>query len=83
MLSKTMYILAFLDKLNKESLEDIERSLAILCLDRAAGLPQCSSPDARRNLAAAQTIHGGGPASNGANRWFDKTIQVRTYLLRF
>ncbi|KAG6446225.1 carnitine O-acetyltransferase [Manduca sexta] len=63
------------DKTNKESLEDIEKSIAVLCLDSPVGLWKCPDDNARRNVAGAQTIHGGGAAANGGNRWFDKTIQ--------
>ncbi|CAH0726668.1 unnamed protein product, partial [Brenthis ino] len=67
------YQLLIKDSVNKASLSDVERSVGVLCLDGAAGLR--GDDAARRTLAAAQTIHGGGSASNGANRWFDKTIQ--------
>ncbi|GBP40317.1 Carnitine O-acetyltransferase [Eumeta japonica] len=63
------------DNTNRNSLLDVEKSLAVLCLDRASGLWESGDKNARQNIAAAQTIHGGGAASNGANRWFDKTIQ--------
>lgn len=66
-----------LDKVNKQSLEDVERSIAVLCLDSAVGLWECPNKNARQNLAAAQTIHGSGSGCNGGNRWFDKTVQVR------
>ncbi|XP_052746536.1 carnitine O-acetyltransferase-like [Bicyclus anynana] len=69
------YQLLSKDKVNRDSLADVESSLAVLCLDSAAGLWQCADDNARRNVAAAQTIHGGGAPANGANRWFDKTIQ--------
>ncbi|XP_050675777.1 carnitine O-acetyltransferase-like [Leptidea sinapis] len=69
------YELLSKEAVNRESLLDIERSLAVLCLDRAVGVHDARSDWQRRTLAAAQTIHGGGAASNGANRWFDKTIQ--------
>ncbi|VVC92928.1 unnamed protein product, partial [Leptidea sinapis] len=69
------YELLSKEAVNRESLLDIERSLAVLCLDRAVGVHDARSEWQRRTLAAAQTIHGGGAASNGANRWFDKTIQ--------
>ncbi|XP_045459314.1 carnitine O-acetyltransferase-like [Melitaea cinxia] len=62
------------EKVNRESLLDVERSLVVLCLDGAAGV-WSRDRDARFSLAAAQTIHGGGAASHGANRWFDKTVQ--------
>ncbi|CAG9784470.1 unnamed protein product [Diatraea saccharalis] len=63
------------DNVNRENLADIEKSLAILCLDAPVGLWNCSNKNAQQNLAGAQTIHGGGSSSNGGNRWFDKTIQ--------
>ncbi|XP_069365666.1 carnitine O-acetyltransferase-like isoform X2 [Maniola hyperantus] len=69
------YQLLSKDKVNRASLADVESSLAVLCLDGGVGLWRCADDDARRNVAAAQTIHGGGSTSNGANRWFDKTIQ--------
>ncbi|CAH2104729.1 unnamed protein product [Euphydryas editha] len=70
------YQLLSKEQVNRESLLDVETSLAVLCLDGAAGVWQRDRDrDARFTLAAAQTIHGGGAASNGANRWFDKTVQ--------
>ncbi|KAJ0181787.1 hypothetical protein K1T71_002509 [Dendrolimus kikuchii] len=69
------YNLLTQDNTNRASLLDVERSLAVLCLDGAVGLWRCADADSRRTLAAAQTIHGGGAHTNGANRWFDKTIQ--------
>ncbi|XP_050360681.1 carnitine O-acetyltransferase-like isoform X2 [Nymphalis io] len=68
------YQLLSKDKVNRDSLLDVETSLAVLCLDGATGVWRLQD-DARRTLAAAQTIHGGGSRSNGANRWFDKTVQ--------
>ncbi|XP_041977210.1 carnitine O-acetyltransferase-like isoform X2 [Aricia agestis] len=68
------YQLLSKDTTNASSLRDIERSLFILCLDRACGL-WAGREDARRSLAAAHTIHGDGAQHNGANRWFDKTVQ--------
>lgn len=72
--------------MNRESLLDVERSLVVLCLDGAAGV-WSRDRDARFSLAAAQTIHGGGAASHGANRWFDKTVQVffrlKVYVRKF
>lgn len=64
--------------MNQSSLRDVERSLLVLCLDKVAGLWRCNSVDERFTLAAAHTIHGAGADNNGANRWFDKTIQVCT-----
>ncbi|KAJ2953579.1 hypothetical protein O0L34_g1184 [Tuta absoluta] len=63
------------DAANKESLADIETSIAVMCLDAPVGLWKCANKGERQNLAAGQTIHGGGSASNGGNRWFDKTVQ--------
>ncbi|KAJ8726301.1 hypothetical protein PYW07_000999 [Mythimna separata] len=69
------YQLLAKDKTNRESLEDIEKSLFVLCLDEPVDLWKSKDANARRNIAGAQTIHGGGSRSNGANRWFDKTVQ--------
>lgn len=69
------YQLLSKDKTNRESLADIEKSLVVLCLDGAVDLWKCKDANTRRNLAGAQTIHGGGSRSNGGNRWFDKTVQ--------
>ncbi|XP_068621094.1 carnitine O-acetyltransferase-like isoform X2 [Battus philenor] len=63
------------DKVNKVSLLDVEKSLMVLCLDAPCGLWGDADKGARQTLAAGQTIHGGGSASNACNRWFDKTVQ--------
>ncbi|KAM3959049.1 carnitine O-Acetyl-Transferase isoform 2-T2 [Aphomia sociella] len=63
------------DKVNRDSLADIEKSIVVLCLDAPVGLWDCKDKNARQNVAAAQTIHGGGSRINGGNRWFDKTVQ--------
>lgn len=70
------------DNENRCSLADIEKSLAVLCLDAPVGLWEQPDKNARQNLAAGQTIHGGGSGSNGGNRWYDKTVQVRRYRLK-
>ncbi|XP_045469830.1 carnitine O-acetyltransferase-like [Harmonia axyridis] len=59
------------DKMNRASLDAIESSLFILCLDNP--LPKWN--DEVLTLAAKQCIHGGGIDGNSANRWFDKTLQ--------
>ncbi|KAL4704063.1 hypothetical protein ACJJTC_001985 [Scirpophaga incertulas] len=69
------YELLAKDSVNRKNLEDITKSLAVLCLDAPVGIWNCSDKNARQNIAAAQTIHGGGSLSNGGNRWFDKTVQ--------
>ncbi|XP_044750467.1 carnitine O-acetyltransferase-like [Coccinella septempunctata] len=65
------YKLLSSDKTNRESLDAIESSLFILCLDNP--LPKWN--DDTLTLAAKQCIHGGGLDGNSANRWFDKTLQ--------
>ncbi|XP_049865434.1 carnitine O-acetyltransferase-like [Pectinophora gossypiella] len=69
------YQLLIADDVNKASLKDIETSIVVLCLDAPVGLWDLSDKGARQNLAASQTIFGGGSRSNGNNRWFDKTVQ--------
>lgn len=58
------------DPVNRESVELMERCVCVVCLDDPAGL---EPSDANR---AALVLHGGGRAKNGANRWYDKPLQV-------
>ncbi|XP_049790510.1 choline O-acetyltransferase [Schistocerca nitens] len=79
------------DEQNRASLEQLESSLVLVCLDEP--LPASfnsrtlreSRPEVARGHQVAgrdetnmahQMLHGGGSALNGANRWFDKTVQV-------
>ncbi|KAL8186853.1 UNVERIFIED_CONTAM: hypothetical protein K2H54_016754 [Gekko kuhli] len=58
------------DSTNRDSLDMIERSLCLVCLDSPSG----EEPnDANRAL---QLLHGGGYHKNGANRWYDKPMQL-------
>uniref|UniRef100_A0A1I8HYW7 Choline O-acetyltransferase n=1 Tax=Macrostomum lignano TaxID=282301 RepID=A0A1I8HYW7_9PLAT len=67
---------------NRANLELIERSCFIVCLDKdsnqqeqqaeAAAVGDAVSNDVRRSL---QLLHGMGSRHNGANRWYDKTMQ--------
>lgn len=56
--------------MNRESVELMERCVCVVCLDDPAGL---EPSDANR---AALVLHGGGRDKNGANRWYDKPLQV-------
>ncbi|CAB1351310.1 unnamed protein product [Coregonus sp. 'balchen'] len=60
------------DKLNKESVQAIEKGLFTLCLDSPV---MRVSDDKYSSRMAAQILHGGGTHSNSGNRWFDKTLQ--------
>ncbi len=64
------------DKTNKAAMEDIQRSIFVLCLDSKG--QQGSDESESANLATGQMLHGGGSAWNSGNRWFDKTLQVQT-----
>ncbi|NXY84405.1 CLAT acetyltransferase, partial [Alcedo cyanopectus] len=57
------------DSTNRDSLDMIERSLCLLCLDSPSG---AELSDTSRAL---QLLHGGGCQRNGANRWYDKPMQ--------
>ncbi|XP_015237635.1 PREDICTED: choline O-acetyltransferase-like [Cyprinodon variegatus] len=54
---------------NRDSLDMIERCICLVCLDEPNGTEQS---DATR---AAMMLHGGGPGTNGGNRWYDKPMQ--------
>lgn len=59
--------------MNKQSVETIQQSIFLLCLDKA--IPEQGVLN-RKTHVALQTIHGGGAKQNAGNRWYDKTIQV-------
>ncbi|KAK2098290.1 hypothetical protein P7K49_023741 [Saguinus oedipus] len=48
----------------------IERCICLVCLDAPGGV---ELSDTHRAL---QLLHGGGCSKNGANRWYDKSLQV-------
>uniref|UniRef100_A0A673NEI5 Carnitine O-acetyltransferase-like n=1 Tax=Sinocyclocheilus rhinocerous TaxID=307959 RepID=A0A673NEI5_9TELE len=60
------------DKINKESVRLIEKSIFTLCLDSPV---MRISDEKYSSRMAAQILHGGGTFSNSGNRWFDKTLQ--------
>ncbi|XP_077334616.1 carnitine O-acetyltransferase isoform X2 [Lithobates pipiens] len=60
------------DKINKESVRIIQKSIFTVCLD--APMPAVSD-DLYKSRVAAQMLHGGGSHLNSGNRWFDKTLQ--------
>lgn len=59
-----------LESTNRDSLDMIERCLCLVCLDDASG------SDLSETTRAMLMLHGGGPAKNGGNRWYDKPMQV-------
>lgn len=64
-------VLAFpADSTNRDSLDMIERCICLVCLDAPGGM---ELSDTNRAL---QLLHGGGCSKNGANRWYDKSLQV-------
>uniref|UniRef100_A0AAQ6ARI9 Choline/carnitine acyltransferase domain-containing protein n=1 Tax=Amphiprion ocellaris TaxID=80972 RepID=A0AAQ6ARI9_AMPOC len=67
------YISLIKDKINKDSLSTIERSICTVCLD--GPIPQASD-EMYNTYAGLQIMHGGGSQWNSANRWFDKTLQL-------
>ncbi|XP_061788008.1 choline O-acetyltransferase-like [Nerophis lumbriciformis] len=57
------------DQTNRDSLGLIESCLCVLCLDEPSGM---KPSDTNRALLM---LHGGGQEKNGANRWYDKSMQ--------
>jgi hypothetical protein len=66
-----------LDELNRKSVEGIQTSLFLLCLDGPAS--HLSARNAA-SLDAIKLVHGGGSKGSSGNRWFDKTVEVRRCL---
>lgn len=58
------------DQTNRESLVLLESCLCLVCLDDPSGLQP------RDTNRALLMLHGGGREKNGANRWYDKSMQV-------
>uniref|UniRef100_A0A3B3YY70 Choline O-acetyltransferase n=1 Tax=Poecilia mexicana TaxID=48701 RepID=A0A3B3YY70_9TELE len=57
------------DQANRDSLALIESCICVVCLDEPCGIPPS---DTNRAL---MLLHGGGREQNGANRWYDKSMQ--------
>ncbi|XP_047465737.1 choline O-acetyltransferase-like [Mugil cephalus] len=57
------------DRVNRDSLAMIETCACVVCLDEPGGL---QPSDTNRALLM---LHGGGRERNGANRWYDKSMQ--------
>uniref|UniRef100_A0A671Y0G9 Choline O-acetyltransferase n=1 Tax=Sparus aurata TaxID=8175 RepID=A0A671Y0G9_SPAAU len=57
------------DLTNRDSLALIESCLCVVCLDEPCGL------EPRDTTRALLMLHGGGREKNGANRWYDKSMQ--------
>ncbi|KAH9507364.1 hypothetical protein Btru_057910 [Bulinus truncatus] len=68
----TEYARLVKDKTNKASLENIQRSIFVVCLDGPIP-PSASDPI---DMAGSIMLHGGGCKVYSGNRWFDKTLQV-------
>ena len=67
-------LLIFLeDKENKASLQILQRSICVICIDNK--LPESAAGE-EDSTAAKMMLHGGGSEYNSANRWCDKTLQV-------
>lgn len=61
------------DSTNRDSLDMIERCICLVCLDSPSGV------ELNDTTMALQMLHGGGCHKNGANRWYDKPMQVKPY----
>ncbi|XP_049420033.1 choline O-acetyltransferase-like [Epinephelus fuscoguttatus] len=57
------------DQTNRDSLALIESCACVVCLDEPSGL------EPRDTNRALLMLHGGGREKNGANRWYDKSMQ--------
>ncbi|NP_034021.1 choline O-acetyltransferase [Mus musculus] len=57
------------DSTNRDSLDMIERCICLVCLDGPG------TGDLSDTHRALQLLHGGGCSLNGANRWYDKSLQ--------
>lgn len=66
-----------LDDINMKSIDSIQRSVAMICLDQPnPDIRTGRSTNDEMTVACARGLHGNGVARNSGNRWFDKTMQV-------
>ncbi|KAJ8014414.1 hypothetical protein DPEC_G00039970 [Dallia pectoralis] len=56
---------------NKDSLDMIEQCLCLVCLDESSGMELTDT------VRAMLMLHGVGGDNIGANRWYDKSLQVK------
>ena len=79
-----MQIFFSIDQTSSQSIDKIQKSMFMICFDQDnSGLNTVQSHLFRdeaisRNASFGQMLHGGGSAKNTGNRWFDKTLQVRS-----
>lgn len=73
-------LILLLDPKNKASVEEIQKSLFLVCLD---GPMPFAENENRQTVASKQFIHGGGSCGNAGNRWYDKTVQVSFFFFSF
>ncbi len=59
---------------NADALRVLETCLFVVCLDER--VQNWTDLERSHKSNFEQMLHGHGPFMNGANRWFDKTIQV-------
>lgn len=64
------------DKVNRASIEEIQRCIFLVSLDG----PVVNPTGNEMNDAALNCVHGNGPQAYAGNRWYDKTIQVSEFL---
>lgn len=89
-LSLSLSSLLATDAKNKSSLEYMEQCLFVLCLDDFV-TPRVPTKSGYRNsiqlarmdmsYMASMLLHAGGSTLHTANRWFDKFLQVCSFLL--
>ena len=75
----------FLDALNRDSLDLIERCIFLVCLDQSES-DSLEEDDELVNFnkgikrdfvsLGEQILHGGKNLFNSSNRWYDKTMQI-------
>lgn len=68
-----VYHECFSDPENATSIQAIEDSIFIVCIDKPLRACDQATP---RSRMALQLLHGYGSDNNSGNRWFDKTLQV-------
>jgi hypothetical protein len=66
--------------MNSASLQAIEDSIFVMCLDKMSKVEDNATASSR---VALQLLHGYGADNNSGNRWFDKTLQVNYFVYSY
>ena len=91
-MASCLHVLNVSEPVNQHSLDIIETSQFVLCLDQThphtsqlldQSIGSDSMQDYHKTILANNVLHGNGSRLNSSNRWFDHAYQVRKIIILF